>query len=317
MALPVEPHAGEPLNQGQETSRAEELQAELQRLQAEIAELRRDAERLAAERLAEAGHHRSALEESRAETAQARLDRRENRREAIEVERRFAQELASTTSSLTSAEQLVAELMVTEASRQEDERRQHVLNQEMSHRLKNTFSMVLAIATQTLKGAADRGAVEAFKQRIFALSTAHDVLLQRSWTAAPLEQVAGEVLARHADPGRFRLHGPDTKVKPEGVLSLSLLLHELATNAVKYGALSTETGTVEVSWRIGQADGAIEFHLSWSETGGPQVTPPTRVGFGSRLINAGLGGTGGANLRYPSDGVRAEFRCSAESVTVL
>ena len=148
--------------------------------------------------------------------------------------------------------------------------------------------------------------VDGFEQRVLALSRAHDVLLQKSWSAARLRAVAEGVLALQADLDRFTLDGPDMDVSPEAALSLSMLLHELATNAVKYGALSNVAGRVAVRWR---ADAERSLVLDWSERGGPPVEEqPKRRGFGSRLIRMGLLGTRVADVRYEPEGLCAEFR---------
>ena len=191
---------------------------------------------------------------------------------------------------------------------------QRVLNQELSHRLKNTLAMVQAIATQTLKGVSERDAVDAYTRRIHALSAAHDVLLQQSWAAARLRAVVGAVLDAFGQPERFDLSGPDINLGPRATLSLSLLLHELATNASKYGALSTEGGRVSLDWRVEPHADGPELVLDWTERGGPPPVQPERRGFGSRLIRMGLVGTGGAELRYAPAGFQAEFRAALAQV---
>ncbi len=187
----------------------------------------------------------------------------------------------------------------------EDEQR--VLHQELSHRLKNTLAMVQAIATQTLRGVTERGAVDTFKQRLAALGRAHDVLLERSWASARIRAVVDGALAPHADPSRLAVGGPDLSLGPKAVLSITLLLHELATNAIKYGSLSAEGGRVTVGWMVDRADLSPSLVLTWTERGGPAAVESSRRGFGSRLIAMGLSGTGGATLRYNHAGFEAEF----------
>jgi two-component sensor histidine kinase len=186
-----------------------------------------------------------------------------------------------------------------------------VLNEELSHRLKNSFAMVLSIATQTLRGVSERAPVEAFEKRIHALSSAHDVLLRQSWTAAPAMEVVKAVLAGVGHADRIEVTGPEIDLGPRATLSLSLLLHELATNAAKYGALSVPEGRVAVDWRLDGQDEEREVTFDWVERGGPPVTLPAtggRKGFGSRLIVLGLVGTGGVDLRYPPSGFQATMR---------
>ncbi|KMO19249.1 histidine kinase [Methylobacterium platani JCM 14648] len=193
-------------------------------------------------------------------------------------------------------------------ARLEAEEQQRVLNQELSHRMKNMLAMVLSIATQTLRSVRDQGPVEAFEQRIHALSAAHDVLLRQEWESAPLDAVACAVLGTFAPPARLTVAGPPVSLGPRATLSVSLLLHELGTNAAKYGALSNGEGRVDVTWRIEVAGGEENLVLDWEERGGPTVTEPARRGFGSRLIRLGLVGTGDVDLRYPPSGFRAEMR---------
>ncbi len=112
---------------------------------------------------------------------------------------------------------------------------------------------------------------------------------------------------------RFRIEGPSLALAPQATLSLSLLLHELTTNAVKYGALSVEGGSVGLSWRI--EDGAEKaVVLTWQEQGGPPATAPTRRGFGARLIQTGLVGTRDTRLDYSLTGLDAEFRAPMSQV---
>ena len=194
---------------------------------------------------------------------------------------------------------------------------QTVLNNELAHRLKNTLAIVQSIARQTLRDVADREPVQAFDRRLLALSRAHDVLLQKSWSAAQIRAVMESVLTMQADLDRFALDGPDLDISPQAALSLSLLLHELATNALKHGALSAGSGTVRIAWRT--EDGATPtLVLDWQESGGPAVSAPNnRAGFGSTLIRMGLLGTRKANLHYDPVGLRAEFRAPLADVQVL
>ena len=189
--------------------------------------------------------------------------------------------------------------------RKRDEAHQQTLNEELSHRMKNTLTMVSAIAAQTLRQVSDQPAVETFSRRILALSKAHDVLLQQTWQGAPIRSTIAEVVAiAQSGPDRFELNGPDIDINARSVLSFSLLLHELTTNAVKHGALSRDGGKVLVDWHV---EGP-QLVLVWREVGGPPPVPPTRRGFGSRLIQNGLSGTGQTDIRYEQWGLRAEFR---------
>lgn len=187
------------------------------------------------------------------------------------------------------------------------EAQQRILNEELSHRMKNTLAMVQAIATQTLRGITEKDAVAAFRKRIQAIASAHNVLLQRNWSAAPVKAVVEAVLGTFEMKDRFDVSGPEVVLGLRATLSFSLLLHELATNALKYGALSTDTGRVAINWRIETAEHE-ELVLEWAESGGPPPQEPDRQGFGSRLIEMGLSGTGGSTVRYPVSGLEAVFR---------
>ncbi|MGU3420710.1 PAS domain S-box protein [Methylobacterium sp. D54C] len=202
----------------------------------------------------------------------------------------------------------IAELTRQAVERRRAEERQDLLNHELSHRLKNTMAMVVSIAHQTLRSVREREPVEAFQKRIQALASAHDLLLRKDWTAADLRTVCWEVLGTAAEARRFTLDGPDVALGPSAALSASLLLHELATNAAKYGSLSGEEGQVELRWWIDGATGEPGLVLRWREHGGPPVTAPTRRGFGSRLIRTGLVGTGEVDVTYDTDGVIAVMR---------
>jgi len=176
-----------------------------------------------------------------------------------------------------------AHLDVTE--RKEAEARQRLLMEELAHRVKNSLAMVQAIASQTLRNAPSiEVARETFGARLAALSRAHDLLVGGDWANASLAGIVDSVIGIQGEPERFATSGPEIALSPKAALGLTLILHELATNAVKYGALSNATGHVRLSWRIDEIDGEKQFRLRWQESGGPRVQPPTRRGFGSRLI---------------------------------
>lgn len=207
--------------------------------------------------------------------------------------------------------QAVADRTYAALAKLEAEAEQRVLNEELSHRLKNTFAMVLSIAAQSLRGVEDRASVQAFEQRIHALSSAHDVLLRQNRMGAPIGEVVRSVMASAGQGDRVAAAGPYVAFGPRASLSLSLLLHELATNAAKYGALSVPEGRIAVEWRLEGAPGEEDLVLDWTEVGGPPATAPSgrgRKGFGSRLIQMGLTGTGGVELRYEAKGFSVTMR---------
>ena len=206
----------------------------------------------------------------------------------------------------------VADRVLVSVARLRAEEQQGTLNRELSHRMKNTLAMVQAIATQTMRNAVDLDAAQGtLSARLVALGRAHDMLLDQTGASADLAEVIRQALAIHDDAqvGRLRLDGPDVKIGSKPALSLTLVIHELATNAVKYGALSTANGYVCVRWSIEPTDMGAILNLRWSEHDGPPVTLPQRRGFGSRLIERGLAGSigGGIVLSYPPEGVVCEM----------
>ena len=178
---------------------------------------------------------------------------------------------------------------------------QRLLNGELAHRIKNTMSVVQAIAYQTLGKVADKASMKAFEERLGALSRSHDLLTDQNWSTARIGDLARAALATFGE-NRFELAGPDVAVGSRVALSLSLMLHELATNAVKYGALSVPDGKVHLSWAVRRGDKDM-FGLSWAERGGPPAAEPTRKGFGSRVISMGLNGSGGVEVEYGTQGL--------------
>jgi PAS domain S-box-containing protein len=172
-----------------------------------------------------------------------------------------------------------------------EERRDLLIN-ELNHRVKNTLATVQSIATQTLRNVltADQARRD-IEARLIALSRAHDVLTRENWEGASLREIAAQALAPYRSAGEARLlvAGPDVRLSPRMALALAMAFQELATNAVKYGALSNETGRVRIAWRIGRGEGGrLALSLRWEESGGPPVQAPARRGFGSRLIEQGL-----------------------------
>jgi two-component sensor histidine kinase len=162
------------------------------------------------------------------------------------------------------------------------------------------------MATQTFREAPD-SEKQAFGARIQALAKAHDGLTQKSWQSASMTDTAARSLSPFIDgrEQRVGISGPEVELRPNTALLVSMLLHELGTNAVKYGSLSNLSGTVNLAWRIDRGkDGAI-MALEWIEAGGPAVLPPTRKGFGSRLIERALRGENGtAEMRFEPAGLR-------------
>jgi PAS domain S-box-containing protein len=168
---------------------------------------------------------------------------------------------------------------------------QQLLINELNHRVKNTLATVQSIAVQTLRSSAsDREARAAFEARLLALSKVHNILTRENWEGVSLCDVVAEVLAPYQSDHATRFHtdGPDVRLHPRMALPLAMALHELATNAAKYGALSNESGSVSIAWGLTPAADEQRLWLRWAEEGGPPVAPPARKGFGSRLVERSL-----------------------------
>lgn len=194
----------------------------------------------------------------------------------------------------------------------EEEHRETLLS-EMDHRVKNVLAAVQALAAQSARRTdSNEGFLAAFTGRLKAMASAHELLTATRWRGASLAHIAAAELGGLA-PGQARWEGPDLVLTPRAANAVSLALHELATNAVKYGSLSAETGRVELTWTTPPEGG---FLLHWLESGGPAVKPPTRRGFGSTLLDTitgrELGGEG--RVEYYPDGVRAWLRADPRAI---
>jgi PAS domain S-box-containing protein len=160
-------------------------------------------------------------------------------------------------------------------------RRQRLLLDELNHRVKNTLATVQSIASQTLRSAPDMASAKtSFEARILALSKAHNMLSARHWSSAMLGDLVAQELAAHGTR-RIAFDGPAVKLNSKASIALAMVLHELTTNAAKFGALSGPEGRVEISWSV---DPFGELLIEWHETGGPEVVKPVRFGFGTRMI---------------------------------
>ena len=195
------------------------------------------------------------------------------------------------------------------------EEQQKLLLGELSHRVKNVLAVVQSMATRTLTGGRSLAeAGEVLIRRLHALSRAHDMLTTRNWRGAPLRAIVDSELAPFA--GRTRVDGPELMIGPRMAQTLALVLHELATNATKHGALSNDEGQVSVAWSVlGTGEGA-RFLFEWRETGGPPVVPPERKGFGTSLLNIAIAGDaeGISPLRFEPGGVIYEINVPLSSV---
>jgi two-component system CheB/CheR fusion protein len=190
-------------------------------------------------------------------------------------------------------------------------RHQDVLVAELNHRVQNMLTVVQSIASQTRRYSATPAAFdEAFQGRLHALANANDAVIAGSWKGVGLGEIAERALAVFAAPGQVVLDkGPEIDLRPQASLSLAMILHEMATNAVKYGALSVPAGKVRVTWRLDTAGQEQRVVLNWTERGGPEVDTPSRRGQGTRLIERSIAYElrGKANIRFERQGVCIEL----------
>lgn len=195
--------------------------------------------------------------------------------------------------------------------RREAEEHRKLLLAELNHRVRNTLAVVQSIAAQTLRRATSLESFgESFAGRLRALAAAHGLLTQANWRSTRLEKVVRQTLKAHGTAARaLDIGGPALALSPRQTLGLGLVLHELATNAAKYGALSVPSGRIEVRWNTEERDGRPHLRLDWTERGGPPVTAPREPGFGTTLIERtvayDLGGR--ADLTYAPDGLRCRI----------
>ena len=185
-----------------------------------------------------------------------------------------------------------------------------MLIDELNHRVKNTLATVQSIVTQAVRNSADPAVIrESIETRIAALSRSHDLLGREKWDGAGLRDLIGEALAPFSVTDgraeRFTIEGENIRLSPKAALALGIAFNELATNAVKFGALSNETGTIAIRWTLEQRSDGRWLSLQWREKDGPRVAPPTERGFGSRVVEKGLAHEldGQVNLEYAPGGV--------------
>jgi PAS domain S-box-containing protein len=197
------------------------------------------------------------------------------------------------------------------SERKRAEEHQQLLLAELDHRVKNMLTVVVGIASMTARTSKTiLEFSEKFVARIQALSRAHTMLTARQWGTTLLNDLIAEILAPYkpADSIQFTVEGPPVPLKPNTILTLNLVLHELVTNAAKYGALSVPEGKILVEWNI-HAASPPQLHLTWRESGVPNVLPPARSGFGTKLIDMSmqhdLGGR--VAVKYGADGVRYDL----------
>lgn len=188
-----------------------------------------------------------------------------------------------------------------------------LLIEELNHRVKNTLAIMQAIASQTFRSAS-QGERRAFEGRLGALAEAHNLLSEEKWVHAGIGDLVERVLRPYATPAnqRVRMSGPAVPLTPPQAVTLSMILHEIATNAAKYGALANDTGRIAIEWQTFERSNGQTLQLIWRESGGPRVVAPERKGFGTQLIERGardqLGGS--AVVTYADDGLTYVIECA-------
>ena len=200
--------------------------------------------------------------------------------------------------------------------RAESDHKQLLIN-ELNHRVKNTMAIVQSLSAQTLR--ADRptaAAREDFDSRLMALASAHVLMTEAEWRPAPLRELVGRTIQPFAageGRARFHLSGPEATLPPKSAVAFALAIHELCTNAAKYGALSAEHGLVSIDWSLVDTPDGPRLRFTWRERGGPPVTPPARRGFGARLLERGLAAElrGTVTLSFPPEGLACEIDAPA------
>lgn len=206
---------------------------------------------------------------------------------------------------------LADELAARQRERDKADHQRELLLNELTHRVRNVLATVQSVAALSFRNAQGPDAFRAFNSRLQALARSHELLTRKQWDSAEIGEVVRDAIAplRGDDDRRFAVSGPPVHLSSAGTVSVSMMLHELCTNAVKYGALSNESGRVSITWTAEARRDDIDFGLHWLEYGGPPVVAPTRVGFGSRLIPALAQEMGGeVQISYLPEGVSCTIR---------
>jgi two-component sensor histidine kinase len=211
---------------------------------------------------------------------------------------------------------------VTSSALADRQQRQQMLVNELNHRVKNTMSMIHSVAVLAARSATDtKDLMSNFTTRLFGISRTQDLLMQSQWAGAQVRELANSELAPYDtdEKRRVTLSGDSIQLSATQATSVGMVLHELTTNAVKYGALSSPDGKVAVTWTISGGNDGRRLRIEWQESGGPTITPPEREGFGSRLIETSvrrqLGGTLTAD--YAPEGLRCTIEFSLEAPSAI
>lgn len=198
-----------------------------------------------------------------------------------------------------------------------------MLIDELNHRVKNTLATVQSIVAQAVRNSSDPQIVrESIETRIAALSRSHDLLGREKWRGAGLHDLVVQALepfsVTEGRIERFAINGENIRLSAKAALALGIAFNELATNAVKYGAFSNDAGTISIKWTLDEEPDGRWMCLHWSEKDGPPVTPPTRKGFGSRVLEQGLANelNGKVDLKYAPDGMICTIHVPAPLVVL-
>ena len=183
------------------------------------------------------------------------------------------------------ARALLAQAGIDAEQREAADKLQKLILEELHHRIKNTLATVSAIAAQSLRTATSiEHGQHAIESRLLALGRAHDLLLQARWSSADLAEIVKGATEPYDSEGegKFSIQGPDLQITSGAVIALAMTLNELCTNTTKFGALSAPSGRIAIVWTIDETNQRL--HLTWTESGGPEVHAPTRRSFGTRMI---------------------------------
>jgi two-component sensor histidine kinase len=215
------------------------------------------------------------------------------------------------------AKALLAQAGIDAKEREAADKLQQLILDELHHRIKNTLATVGAIASQSLRTAPSiKHAEQAIEGRLAALGRAHDLLMQVSWAnASLLETIRGATVPYDAQgTGRISIDGPDVRITSGAVIALAMTLNELCTNTTKFGALSVPAGRIEIEWSIDAE--SQQLRLTWNESGGPRVPPPSRRSFGTRMIGSlGQQLKGEVQLAYEPSGFVYTLNVPLSSLT--
>lgn len=209
---------------------------------------------------------------------------------------------------------LVAGSIIDITERKRNEEHIRLIMNELSHRSKNLLMVVLAIANQTVRRATSFGEFQKnFENRLLAIARCHDLLVEKGWEGASIEALVSAQLKPFMDDPASRVDaaGPPIMLNPDAAQNISLALHELATNAMKYGALSSPDGQIVIRWDIDDLQTPKKFRFSWQERGGPVVEPPTHEGFGHKLLTHIASETPDTKIRlaFAPDGFAWSIEC--------